>query len=154
MDDHLLCSGPDSAQAKKRRPHRDPRGNEHGVIERAPEGGNLDRDCLISIRWIARRLSDVPSTDGLEREDDEFVENVADVASKFEWGAASWRVFQLLWRATDRRVRAGMVYDAADLLVTGRYGSAEEIVGDLLAGRYDDATRDGDGFLLIEQDDE
>jgi hypothetical protein len=146
----LISSSPDERKRKPRERKRDHRGDANGVIERARDGAS--RDDIISIRWIANRLRDCSSADSLDREDDDFVDSVADVASKFEWGAASWRVFQLLWRATERRVRAGMVYDAADLLVTGRYGSAEEIVGDLLAGKYATAPRDSDGFLLIEQD--
>jgi hypothetical protein len=140
---------PSSDSGRKRKP-RDPRGNEHGVIAPAPEGGNLDRDCLISIRWIARRLCDVSGTAGLEREDDEFVDNVDDVASSFARAAAMWAAFRLLWRADNRRVRAGIVIDAAELFATGRYGTIEQIITGLKTGRFDDLPRDADGFLAVE----
>jgi len=148
----LISSSPDRRKQKPRGARKDRRGDEHGVIQRAPDGAS--REDIISIRWIAHRLRDCSGVNVLDREDDDFAENVDDIAASMAWGAAAWRVFRLLWSATGHRVRAGMVYDGADLLVTGRYGTAEQIVENILAGRYTEAPRDGDGFLILDQDGE
>jgi hypothetical protein len=138
-----------SSPAGRKHKPRDPRGDSHGIIEPAPAGGNLDRDCIISARWCAHRLRNAAAADSFDREDDEFVDNLDDVAKRMAWAAAAWRVFKPLWRATDRRVRAGLVIDGAELLLTGRYGTVDQIVADLLAGRYADAPRDGEGYLVL-----
>jgi hypothetical protein len=144
----VISSSPDG---RKRKP-RDPRGNEHGVIEPAPEGGNLDRDCLISIRWVQQAIEnsarDLASPWAQEEpaDGDDYAELMDDHARSLEHAAALWRAFRLLWRATDHRVTAGAVIDCADLYVSG-HGTIEEIVAGLVAGKFDDLPRDRDGFI-------
>jgi hypothetical protein len=151
MSDDSLPSGRPRAQAKSRRARGDHRGDDRGIIERAPEDGNAMRDDLVSIRWIAaamrRAAGEVYRGDQPEPSDgQEFAAQIEDMARQLEHGAAMARAFPLLWRARRGRVTAGEVTDAADLYVSG-HGSVEDIVAGLLGGKFADIERDADGFI-------
>lgn len=149
----VISSSPDE---RKRKPHgrkRDHRGDANGVLEPAPEGSSILRDEIVSIRWareaVEKAARDVGNnTDPEPADGDDFAELMDDHARSLEHAAAIWRAFRLLWRTKPRRVTSGEVVDCADLFITGRYGSIEDIVAGLLAGKFADIERDEDGFLI------
>jgi len=137
--------------AKKK---RDRRGDEFGILEPPPEGGNMLRDDLVSIRWArlqiestAREAADMFDGDEEPADGDDYAARMDDTARSLDHAAALWKAFRLLWRAKPRRVTSGEVIDAADLFITGKHGAIEEIVDGLLAGKFSDVERDADGFV-------
>lgn len=129
---------------------RDHRGDRDGVIQKAPADGNFLRDDIVSARWVAQAIQQNPSDYAdLEAEGDDFAALLESIGQDCARHAAMALGFPGLWRARKGRVTAGDVMDLGDLFAAGR-GTIDQLVADLLAGRYADAPRDGDGFLILD----
>lgn len=154
MSPNRISSRADSAQAKKpRRARKDRRGDENGVIEQVLGTiSEYERGNLISARWVARAME--PNADDyrdLSAEGDDFAWMLEYVGQNYARNAAMALGFPALWRARKGRVTAGEVMDLGDLFAAGK-GTVDQLVADLLAGKYADAPRDDEGFLILEQD--
>jgi hypothetical protein len=148
----LISSSPDERKRKPRERKRDHRGDDRGILEPAPEGGNTMRDDIVSARWVVHAIRQNPvDYADLEAEGEDFAELLESVGEDCARHAAMALAFPVLWRVRKGRVTAGELLDLGDLFAAGR-GTVEQIVGDLLGGRYTDARRDGEGFLILAQD--
>jgi len=155
MSADLLRSSRPAAQHKSRARKRDHRGDDRGVIEQVPGTiSEYERGNLISARWVARAMEPhAGDYADLVAEGDDFVWMLEYVGENYARHAAMALGFPALWKARKGRVTAGEVMDLGDLFAAGK-GTVDQLVVDLLAGRYDEAPRDADGFLILEEDGE
>jgi hypothetical protein len=142
----------DSERKLKRRGKPDHRGDHRGVIDPAGTKTPNDRDNIVSARWVAHAMRQ--STEDLDRLDAEgadFAWLLEFVGKNSARSAAMALAMPALWRARKGRVTVGELMDLGDLFANGR-GTVDQLVADLIKGKYADLTRDDDGFLILEPD--